>query len=55
MSKIDESIDSFLKETMKGYKKIIAQKKCNGIMDVEEGKKNYHLPDISNYVVICSV
>jgi hypothetical protein len=35
---IDQSIDTFLKETMKGLKKIIAQKKLSEIIDVEEGK-----------------
>ena len=32
MSILDESIDWFLKEALKGYKKIIAQKKYNETM-----------------------
>jgi hypothetical protein len=35
---------------MKGYKKIIAQKKCNGVMDVEEGKTKL---SFTGYIELC--
>lgn len=34
---LDKGVDNVLKETLKGYKKLLL-KKSNGIMDVEEGK-----------------
>ena len=49
---LDQIIDTFLKEIMKGYKRIIAQKHVSEIRAVNEGKRNYLSQDMWNYVVI---